>query len=142
MGRGTLRRLALGLAVTGLLAGCPGEDETDVGGGGAPKKREPIRTQKQQVGPSAEELFKSTCATCHGQDARGVQGLGKNLTTSQFVDSLSIDDMVAFLEKGRDVGDPLNTTGVAMPPKGGNPALTQDQLRAIAQYVKDLPEAP
>lgn len=136
-----LRRLGVALTVASLLAGCPGEDDMDVAGG-APRKREPIRTQKQQIGPSGEELFRSTCAACHGQDARGLPGLGKNLTTSQFVDEQSLDDFVEFLKVGREAGHPENTTGIAMPPRGGNPALTDDQLRAIAQYVKDLPEAP
>lgn len=142
MGGGTLRRLALALAVTGLLAGCPEDDDLDLGRGDAPAKREPIRTQKQQVGPSGEELYKSTCSSCHGPDARGLPNLGKNLTTSEFVDTTGLDDMVAFLKEGRDAGHPLNTTGVAMPPRGGNPALKDEDLRAIAQYVKDLPEAP
>lgn len=140
MGGGTLRRLALALAVTGLLAGCPGEDDMDLTGGQGTPKREPIRTQKQQVGPSGEELYKSTCAACHGPQGQGLPGLGKNLTTSEFVDSQSMDDMVAFLKQGREAGHPLNTTGIAMPPKGGNPALTDEQLRSIAQHVKDLPE--
>lgn len=143
MGHGSLRRLALGVVFAGLLSGCPGEDELDLaGGGGAPKKRAPIRTQQQQIGPSGEELFKQTCSTCHGQDARGIPGLGKNLTTSEFVDTSSLEEQVEFLKVGREAGHPLNTTGIAMPPRGGNPALTDEQLASIAKYVKDLPPAP
>ena len=40
---------------------------------------------------------------------------------------------LAFLKVGRMPFDPMNTTGIQMPPKGGNPLLSdQDLLDAIA----------
>ena len=82
--------------------------------------------------------FAGTCAGCHGPDAKGLTGLGKDLTTSTFAKGLSDADLVAFVMKGRDTSDPANTTGVAMPPKGGNPALTEDDLYDIVAYVRTL----
>jgi disulfide bond formation protein DsbB len=130
-------RVGLAVAFALLAGGCAKEE-----GGGAPSAAKTQAAKEPQGGPSGEELFKSTCAACHGPDARGLPNLGKNLTTSQFVDDRTSDQLVEFLKVGRPSGDPLNTTGVAMPPKGGNPALTDAQLRAIAQYVKGLPQAP
>lgn len=128
-----LRRFALALCLAlASLAGC-----TDEGGAGSAAKT-PGKA-KGPGGPDGEKLYQSTCAACHGPDARGLTGLGKNLTTSTFVDQQSLDQMVAFLQEGREAGHPLNTTGIAMPPKGGNPALTDADLRAIAEYVKALP---
>ena len=43
-----------------------------------------------------------------------------------------------FIKVGRDPSDPLNTTDVAMPPKGGNPALDNDDLYDIVSYIRTL----
>ena len=77
---------------------------------------------------------------CHGPDARGIQGLGKNLRSSEFVKGLSDDELVEFIKKGRDTSDPANTTGVAMPPKGGNPSLTDQDLYDIVAYIRSIEE--
>ena len=37
--------------------------------------------------------------------------------------------------KGRGPSDPANTTKIQMPPRGGNPALTDEQVEAIATFV-------
>lgn len=39
---------------------------------------------------------------------------------------------------GRSLGDPLNTTGVTMPAKGNNPALTDEDLSNIVAYLRTL----
>jgi mono/diheme cytochrome c family protein len=83
-------------------------------------------------------VFQSVCIACHGPDARGIPGLGKNLVESQFVHGLTDEELLQFVIKGRDTSDVLNTTGVAMPPRGGNPSLTDDQLRAVIAYVRTL----
>ena len=82
--------------------------------------------------------FASTCSACHGPDAKGLTGLGKDLTTSEFAKGLSDADLVAFITKGRDTSDPLNTTGVQMPPRGGNPAITDQDLADIVAYIRTL----
>nr|WP_290669257.1 cytochrome c [Ardenticatena sp.] len=87
-----------------------------------------------------EQLYAQSCAACHGPDARGIQGLGKNLRSSEFVKGLSDDELVEFIKKGRDTSDPANTTGVAMPPKGGNPSLTDQDLYDIVAYIRSIEE--
>ncbi len=83
-------------------------------------------------------VFSATCAACHGVDGRGMDGKGKNLTTSLF--SIRLDDagMLDFIKKGRPVSDPLNTTKVEMPPRGGNASLTDEQLTTVVSYVRAL----
>jgi disulfide bond formation protein DsbB len=39
---------------------------------------------------------------------------------------------------GRSTWDPLNTTGIEMPAKGGNPMLTDDDLRELVAYMRYL----
>src|SRR5947208_15585686 len=60
-----------------------------------------------------EQIFMTTCATCHGTDGTGVKGLGKGLVGSEYVHKASDDQLVQMIMKGRDAKDPLNTTGVA-----------------------------
>lgn len=83
-----------------------------------------------------QTLFVRNCSACHGANATG--GIGKDLVNSRFLAGLSDDEAVAFIAKGRPVDDPANTTGVAMPPKGGNPDLTEEQLGAIVEYLRFL----
>lgn len=90
-----------------------------------------------ELAAQGESLF-PLCAACHGADGRGVPGLGKDLVDSEFVTSLSDDELTQFIIVGRPSFDPANTTGVDMPPKGGNPALTEDDIHAIVAYIRKL----
>ena len=85
-----------------------------------------------------EALFKVTCPACHGPDAKGVPGLGKDMTTSAFIKSQNDAEMVEFIKRGRPADDPLNTTGVAMPAKGANVNLTDADILAIVEYIRSL----
>lgn len=93
------------------------------------------------VSASAErgkELFKQTCATCHGPEGKGLPKLGKDLTTSAFAKEKTDQELVEFIKIGRPASHPLNTTKVDMPPKGGNPALTDEDMLSIAKFVHTL----
>ena len=85
-----------------------------------------------------KEIFATTCVACHGPVGEGVQGLGKDMTTSEFIAGLSDTELVEFIKKGRDISDPLNTTGVPMPPKAGNPALTDAQLMDVVAFIRTI----
>lgn len=84
------------------------------------------------------DLFIASCSACHGQHAEGMEGLGKPLATSPFVGSKTDEELIAFVKSGRPIWDPANTTGVDMPSKGGNPALTDEQLTDIVRYIRSL----
>ena len=85
---------------------------------------------------AGQSKYEGTCIACHGIDLKGMPGLGKDLTTSEFVKSKSNTEMVEFIKTGRPASDPLNTTKVDMPPKGGNPALTDEDILNIVAYVR------
>lgn len=87
---------------------------------------------------AGETIFQTTCAACHGFNAQGITGLGKTMIGSTFINGLTDDELLAFLNEGRDVSDPLNTTGVTMPAKGGNPALTDNDLYNVIAYIRSL----
>jgi len=82
--------------------------------------------------------FVGTCSACHGPDAKGLPGLGKDLTGSTFVKGQTDDQLLAFLKVGRPANDPANTTKVDMPPKGGNPALTEKDLQDVIAFIRTV----
>ena len=76
------------------------------------------------------------CATCHGADAKGVPGLGADLSDSTWLHSDgSYDAIVKQIMEG--VPANVSKSGSAMPPKGGS-SLTDDQAKAAASYVWSL----
>ncbi len=87
---------------------------------------------------NGEAIYASTCATCHGPDAEGIQGLGPPLVGNEFVESLTDAELIAFINVGRDASHPDNTTGVAMPPKGGNPSLTDQDIADVVAFLTTL----
>lgn len=87
---------------------------------------------------TGQTLFTSTCSACHGPTGEGVPGLGKDMTTSEFIAGKTDTDLISFIKVGRDPSDPLNTTGVAMPAKGGNPALSDEDLQHIVAYIRSI----
>ena len=98
---------------------------------------------EEEAAPSGDpevgkELFSGTCSACHGPEGKGIENLGKDMTTSEFIASKTDTELLAFVKVGRDPSDPLNTTGVAMPPKGGNPALGDEDLLNIIAFIRTL----
>ncbi len=65
-------------------------------------------------------------------------GLGKDMTASAFVAESSDAKLVEFIVRGRAGDDPANTTGVPMPPKGANPALTDADILLIVEFIRSL----
>ena len=103
--------------------------------GGSPTP-EPTPTPRGEAA-AGQELF-VTCAACHGPTGEGVPNLGKDMTASEFIAGKTDEELVEFIKVGRAPDDPLNTTGVAMLPKGGNPALSDDDLYDIVAYIRTL----
>jgi disulfide bond formation protein DsbB len=87
---------------------------------------------------AGKTLYDSSCVACHAAGGVGVDGLGKPLVGSEFVAGLDDPGLIQFLTVGRDTSDPLNTSGIAMPAKGGNPSLTDDDLTNIVAYLRSI----
>lgn len=129
--RGKWLILWVGLAL--VLAACGGGEPDGNGAAAEPSKEVPSGDPA-----NGEVLFNQVCIACHGPAGAGIEGLGKNMVTSAFIRDQTEDELLTFVKTGRPVGDPLNTTGVDMPPKGGNPALTDEQLLDIIAYIRSL----
>ncbi len=125
--------LILGLA----LAACGGGG----GGGAAPEQNQPEATTAPAGDAVAGKTqYDTVCIACHGPEGIGVDGLGKPFTTSEFLLTVDDQELLEFIKTGRPISHPDNTTGVDMPPKGGNPALTDAQILDIIAYIRTLHE--
>ena len=99
-------------------------------------------TEGQQTDSIAlgEAIFLETCAPCHGADAQGIAGIGLNLRESDFVGALSDEELAHFIAIGRAIDNPLNTTGIPMPPRGGRSDLSDQDLLNVAAYLHNINE--
>jgi mono/diheme cytochrome c family protein len=113
-----------------LLAACGG-------GGGQAASAQKAEAPKGDA-TKGKTVFEGTCASCHGPDAKGLPGLGKDLTTSEWVGQQSDTQLLKFIKTGRPAADKLNTTGIDMPPLGGNPALTDVDLENVIAFVRSI----
>ena len=75
-----------------------------------------------------------------GKDSPSASRMCKALADSAFVASKTDAELAAFVKQGRPIWDPDNTSGIDMPPKGGNPALSDGELAEIITYIRSLQE--
>jgi disulfide bond formation protein DsbB len=83
-----------------------------------------------------QAVFGVNCVACHTHEGGAKQGLGKDIVHSAFTSGKTDKELMMFLKTGRNPGDPMNTTGIDMPPKGGNPALSDDDLRDVIAFIR------
>lgn len=76
----------------------------------------------------AARLFGNNCAVCHGTDAKGATGF-PNLTDGDWIYGGEPDQIKTTILNGRH--------GM-MPDKGGNAALTNEDVVNVAHYVRSL----
>ena len=133
--------IALFVLLAGLLIGCGGGGDSSSSSSDTTKE-EVAEVEEVHTGDAAEgeKTYQQACLACHGADAKGMPSLGKDLTTSDFVKDQSDAELLEFVKIGRPAGDPLNTQGIDMPPKGGNPALSDDDIMNIIAFVRTLEE--
>ena len=129
-----ITRIIAGAVLATLLAGCGGASPS---GTTAPAATTAVAGVGGGDTSAGADVYKSTCSSCHAPDASGVDGLGKSLVGTDFM-SQSSDEPVTFLKVGRGPSDDGNTTGVQMPPRGGNPALGDDDLVNVVAYLKSI----
>ncbi len=127
--------LALLIIVTLSLTACGRNDEPADTSQAAGSAQEELPKGDVTAG---KELFTQTCSACHGPEGEGVQGLGKDMTSSEFIAGKTDVELLEFIKVGRGPSDPLNTTGITMLPKGGNPALTDENLTDIIAFIRSI----
>jgi len=87
---------------------------------------------------AGEEVYEVACIACHAEGGIGIEGLGKPLASSEFIQSRTDEQLLEFIVTGRGTNDPENTSGVAMPPRGGRPTMSDAELLAVVAYLRTL----
>ena len=80
----------------------------------------------------------NSCIACHAKTGAGVANTGADLVHSTFVGSTSDDALREFIKTGRAPGAPGSVMNLNMPPKGGNPALKDNQIDDVVVYIRSL----
>lgn len=119
--------LVIAVAITLVTTGC-GSDSVDV------------TTTAIAGTPVAhgQQLAEQSCSSCHGQNFEGVKNLGPALTDNGFIQDHTDAELIDFIKEGRARDAQDNETGLAMPPYGGNPRLTDEDLADIVLFLRTL----
>lgn len=79
-----------------------------------------------------EAIYMGTCMACHGTDGTGMIPGTPDFTDKSGRLAKSDAELVASITNGfQTPGSPM-----AMPPKGGNPSLTEQDITAVLAYLR------
>lgn len=79
------------------------------------------------------EVYQGTCIACHGSDGAGVLPGVPDFTNRSGPLGKSDAVLIDHIANGfQSPGSPM-----AMPAKGGDPTLTEQDVRAVLQYLKN-----
>jgi len=87
---------------------------------------------------AGRKIWDTTCRSCHGAAGEGVEGQGIDVRASAFVQDTDDAGLIGFITDGRLVSDAANTSGLPMPPKGGNPLLKDADLADVVAHLRTL----
>ncbi len=131
----TITLLAIATSVS-FLAACGGEADS------ASKSAEKASTTSIDslafAKAKGKVVYNKTCLVCHGENGVGVENLGKNWVVSDFIRNSSDEELLAFIRAGRTIDDPASSGIAPMPPSGGNPKLSDEDLNNVIVYMRSL----
>ncbi len=81
-------------------------------------------------------LYTQSCASCHGRQGEGIDGLGSPLAGSPFMTGLTDNELLALIRDGRSADAVDNRSGIAMPPRGSQTDLSDEQILGIIHYLR------
>lgn len=80
-----------------------------------------------------ESTYQSSCIACHGADGVGVLPGVPDLTATDGPLAVADEVLVKRIAEGfQSPGAPM-----AMPPRGGNPSLSDEDLKAVVDYMRE-----
>lgn len=84
------------------------------------------------AGTSGEDLYLQNCMACHAYDGRGAMPGVLDFRESQTWPKLDDPALLLLLKEGIQKQE----STVGMPAKGGNPDLTDNELKKIIRYMR------
>lgn len=86
------------------------------------------------VPQSGSEIYSQTCIACHGPDGKGMVPGAPDFTASDGPLAQNDEVLLRRITEGfKSKGSPM-----AMPPKGGNPNLAQQDIEAVLLYMREV----
>lgn len=82
---------------------------------------------------TGKEIYDKTCIACHGPDGKGTIPGAANFTDPKGPISKPDDVLLQHIINGYQTpGSPM-----AMPAKGGNPTLTDEEIKSALKYIRE-----
>ncbi len=82
---------------------------------------------------SGKDIYLQTCIACHGADGKGTVPGASDFSRPEGPLSQSDEVLVQHITDGfKSKGSPM-----AMPPKGGNSSLNNDDIQAVLKYIRE-----
>ncbi len=96
----------------------------------AETQREPVKNAAAAPPPSrdGQQVYQATCFACHGAGIAGAPKLGDKSQWAKHI-AKGLDTLYASAVNG------VQGSAGAMPAKGGNPALSNAEVRAAVDYM-------
>ncbi len=81
---------------------------------------------------SGRDVYAQTCVACHGKNGKGTVPGAPDFTRSKGVLSQPDETLFSHIKLGfKSPG-----SAMAMPPKGGNMGLTDDDIKGVVEYLR------
>ena len=96
----------------------------------AQTQREPVKSAAAAPPPArnGQQIYQTTCVACHDAGLAGAPKLGDKSQWAKHI-AKGVDALYASAVNG------VQGSAGAMPPKGGNPALSDAEVRAAVDYM-------
>lgn len=85
-----------------------------------------------------QRAFAASCAACHGAQGQGVPALAPGLREAPFVRTATDDQLRAVIVNGRTADAPDSVSQRLMPPRGGNPFLSDKDVGDIIAFLHEM----
>jgi cytochrome c5 len=115
------------VAALALNTGCSREEPT-AAAPSAPATEKSVEKSPPVAAatPSGKTIYEGTCASCHDTGVAGAPRLGDKSAWGMHL-AEGLDHLVQVAIEGEG----------AMPPRGGNPELSDEEVRAAVDYMLD-----